>query len=249
MSNGERLTRPPGMTDADFDLIERFVTAFNRVDRHLRELYKADDRISFGRLVEIHLRKNPHWRDADALRSFKAVRNVIIHERDLPYRYMFVPTLAAVEEIEKVRDRLVSPESLIPRFRRHVVQVAADDTAAKVLCLVHKQGGSKFPVFDDERFRGLLTEHGITRWLAWRVSSDGTQVDLTAVTALEMLAQEEDARNVEFLAADASTEDLLRTFAMNPVLQAVLITNTGLSTEPLLGLATWGDALRLLGEQ
>ena len=247
MSNGERLIRPKGMSEEDFDLIERFVTSFNRIDRHLRDLYHADDRMSFGRLVEIHLRKNPHWRDAEALRSFKAVRNVIIHERDLPYRYLFVPTLAAVEEIELLRDRLVSPERLIPRFRRNVATLTVDDTAVKILRQVHARGGSKFPVYEGQQFRGLLTEHGITRWLAWRTASDGDQIDLSAVTALDMLGAEEDDRNVDFLPANATTDDLIRRFSMTPSLQVVLITATGERNEALQGLATWGDALRLLG--
>ena len=248
MSHYEQISRPNGMSNEDFDLIERFVTAFNRIDRYLRDLYRADDRMSFGRLVEIHLRKNPHWRDADALRSFKSVRNVIIHERDLPYRYLFVPTRAAVEEIEQVRDRLVSPERLLPRFRRNVIRADVHDTAAKILRLVHEHHGSKFPVYEEEQFRGLLTEHGITRWLAWHTASDGTQIGLAGVTAMDMLAAEQDDRNVEFLAADATTDELIRSFSMNPSLQAVLITETGQKTERLQGLATWGDALRLLGE-
>ena len=248
MSDIERLRRPDGLSDADFDLIERFVTAFNRIDRYLRELYHADDRLSFGRLVEIHLRKNPHWRAAEALRSFKSVRNVIVHERDLPYRYLFVPTRAAVEEIEQVRDRLTSPEQLLPRFHRQVICLETQDTAAKLLRLVHEHHGCKFPVYEAERFRGLLTEHGITRWLAWHTAADGTQIDLSGVTALDMLNAEETDRNVEVLAANATTDELIRSFSLNPSLQAVLITETGKKNEPLQGLATWGDALRLLGE-
>ena len=50
------------------------------------------------------------------------------------------------------------------------------------------------------------------------------------------------------LAADATTDELIRSFSLNPSLQAVLITETGDKTARLQGLATWGDALRVLGE-
>jgi CBS domain-containing protein len=153
-----------------------------------------------------------------------------------------------VEEIEQVRDRLTSPERLLPRFRRNVICLEVHDTAAKLLRLVHEHHGSKFPVYEGERFRGLLTEHGITRWLAWHTAADGAKIDLTGVTALDMLNAEETDRNVEFMAADATSDELIRSFSLNPSLQAVLISETGNKTERLQGLATWGDALRLLGE-
>ena len=47
---------------------------------------------------------------------------------------------------------------------------------------------------------------------------------------------------------DATSDELIRSFSLNPSLQAVLISETGNKTERLQGLATWGDALRLLGE-
>lgn len=246
MSADDQLTRPDDMSTADFDRIERFVTAFNRIDRHLRNLYNADERMSFGRLVEIHLRKTPRWRDADALRAFKAVRNVMIHERDLPYRYLFVPTSSAVEEIERICDRLIHPERMGPKFRRKVVTLQARDSAAQMFRLINEQHGSKFPVYDDKRFVGLVTEFGMTRWFAKRAENGGEPVDLASVSVRSILQEEEDARNVEFLPADAPTDAMLRAFSMNEKLQAVLITENGEWSEPLLGIATWGDALRLL---
>jgi predicted transcriptional regulator len=235
------------MSDADFDLIERFVTAFNGVDRYLRDLYHIDDRISFGRLVEIHLRKNSHWRDADSLRAFKAVRNVMVHERELPYRYLFVPTRSAVEEMERIRDRLTRPERMIPKFRRRVWTIGAGDSAARLFVLINEHRCSKFPVYEGAKFCGLLTEIGVTRWMAREGVAQGAKIDLAEIAVGKILSEEEDSRNVDFLAAEASTDDLLRHFSVNPDLQAVLVTQNGTADEPLAGIATRGDALRLLG--
>jgi len=248
MSNFDPLLKPPDLSDGDFDLIERFVTAFNRVDRYLREVYHADERLSFGRLVEIHLRKNPHWRDADALRAFKAVRNVMIHERELPYRYLFVPTQSAVAEMERIADHLIRPERLIPRFNRHVWTVGLDDTVAKLFQQIDARHCTKFPVYKDERFQGLVTENGVTRWLARYSAAAGPTIDVREATVAAILSEEEDHRNVEFMAASASTDDLVRSFSRNAALQAVLITAEGNADERLLGIATWGDALQLIGE-
>ena len=247
MATDEHLSRPDDMSDTDFDLIERFVTAFNGVDRYLRDLHHIDERVSFGRLVEVHLRKNSHWRDADALRAFKSVRNVMVHERELPYRYLFVPTRSAVEEMERIRERLVHPDRMIPRFRRRVWTVDARDTVAHVLAMINEHQCSKFPVYEGETFRGLLTEVGVARWMARQATQD-PMIDTTATTVGTILADEEDARNVDFLAATAPTDDLLRRFSVNPDLQAVLVTENGMSTpnRPLVGIATRGDALRLL---
>jgi len=248
MSNWEPLVKPPDIAEADYDLIERFVTSFNRVDRYLREAYHADDRLSFGRLVEIHLRKHPHWRDADTLRAFKAVRNVMVHERELPYRYLFVPTQSAVDEIERICDHLLRPERLIPRFNRHVWTIGLHDSVAELFRLIQQHACSKFPIFEEGKFQGLITEHGITHWLARYACEAGPTLDLRQLQVGGILQEEEDHRNVEFMSGERSTDDLLQSFSRNAALQAVLITADGQDNGRLLGIATWGDALRLMGE-
>jgi len=62
--------------------------------------------------------------------------------------------------------RLSAPELVIPRFQRDVTRISHRDTLVHVLNLVRKNDFSQFPVYREGRFVGLITENGITRWMA-----------------------------------------------------------------------------------
>src|SRR6476620_6312771 len=108
------------MNSPDLDLIERFISAFNAVDFHLQGALHENERVSFRSLVDLYARRHRWWRDAEQLRVFASLRNVIIHDKVEPYEYVCVPTVRTVEDLEGIRDRLIRPERIDPRFSREV---------------------------------------------------------------------------------------------------------------------------------
>ncbi len=179
------------------------------------------------------------------LRSFGDLRNVIVHAKVRPNQHLATPSLWAVERIERIRDGLTSPGLAIPTFQREVRTVKATDKLLQVLRLIRQCDYSQFPVYEDDRFRGLLTENGITRWLAHHVVKVRQPLEqATKVSVKSLLGEEEHHKNYQFVRRSAPVDELLVTFAKQPLVEALLITETGKRTEKLLGLATRWDILQ-----
>jgi len=228
------------------DLHERFISAYNRIHRHLRELHGQKPEASFGHLLDLHLRQHPRWADARALKTFASLRNVIEHERYDAHEHLFVPSESGVRKIEEIAERLLKPKKVYPEYKREVVAVDVRGTVAEVLRLIHENDFSQFPVYEDGEFRGLVTENGITRWLAHHCATEDSLVDLKEVLVKMLLREEEKRRDVEFIPRDMLLDDLRHLFAENPLLEAAMITQTGSKGEKLLGIATRWDIVAVM---
>jgi len=233
------------MSPTDLDLIERFISAFNAVDFHLQTVLGAEERSSFRGLVDLYAKRHRWWKDAETLRVCASLRNVIVHDKVEPYEYPCVPTPRTVEALEAIRDRLLNPQRVDPRFRRPVVTVDAADTLAHVLKLVHERDITHFPVYAGTTFSGLLSQNGITRYLAHHAAKGEGPLDFNAVEVRLVLAREESRPNFFFAARDEPVPKIAFAFHENTFLEAVLITAHGARHEKLLGIATRADVLEV----
>jgi hypothetical protein len=96
-----------------------------------------------------------------------------------------------------------------------------------VLKVIEQRDYSQFPVYASERFLGLLTENGITRWLAHHVTSNLSLVELEKVSVKEVLENEEARKNCKFVAKDIRVNAIVGQFVSQETLEAVLITSNG----------------------
>jgi predicted transcriptional regulator len=62
--------------------------------------------------------------------------------------------------------------------------------------LIKKHDYSQFPIYDEDEFVGLLTENGITRWLAKHVTQVLSLVDFEEIPVSALLQEEEMRENV-----------------------------------------------------
>ena len=230
-----------GLTEEQFDLIQQFEADYNTIDHFLRKVSGTDKQISFVHLVNEYSRKHAGWRDADLLKAIADIRNAIVHGKVEAYRYVAVPTPAVAENLRDCRERLINPARAIPKLQRRVETVSIDKSLGQVLRIITKRDYSQFPAYEAERFKGLLTENGITRWLAHYVDTSLSLVDLDDVPVRKVLAKEDDRKNYRFVARDTRLDDVSSLFAAHALLEAVLITETGKETEALLGIATRWD--------
>jgi predicted transcriptional regulator len=236
---------PEGLSTEQIDAIEHFEADYNAVDKHLRKDLGFDSAQSFTALVKEYARRHIGWRDADLLATISDVRNAIVHGKTEAYRYVAVPTPSIARQLRACRDRLTNPERVIPKFQRNVQVVSSEDTLARVLGVIAQRDYSQFPVYDAGAFRGLITENGITRWLAQHVSTKLSLVELEDVHVREILLNEESRRNYHFVPRNTRVDDTRGVFAAHPLLEAVLITASGKDSERLLGIATRWDITNL----
>lgn len=144
--------------------IERFIAAYNALDDWLQS--HLDEPSSFRSAVDFYAKRHPFWRDAETLRLFAALRNFLVHEKTRAFAYPRVPSEEAVRDIELIRDRALHPATIGERFGREVVVLSPTEPLERALSLMRSRDLSRFPVFEGERFRGVLSERDIARFLA-----------------------------------------------------------------------------------
>lgn len=234
-----------GLSKEQLDLIQQFEADYNAVDHFLRKGLGSEKQLPFTHLVTEYSRKHYGWTDADLLRTIAEVRNAIVHGKKEPYRYVAVPTPAIVQDLRACRERMTNPARAIPTFQRKVETVSINDTLAGALKIIGQRDFSQFPVYEAERFLGLLTENGITRWLALHVSTKLSLVELDEVFVRDVLQNEEERKNYFFVPRDMPVDEVRGLFASHEMLEAVLVTASGKESERLMGIATRWDIIQL----
>ncbi len=245
------------------ELKERFVAAYNVIDAMLRRragLEKIKPRPSFPDVLKFYIQEYGQ-RDEDSflftahkvrqalgsspedflrtmyfLSKANELRNIVVHEStDLA-----VPKLAMVERLEAIAEQMSRDEHVINLFRRKVHTLDHDTSLAEVLTLVRRHDFSQFPVYAGTRYLGLVTENGVTRWLA-RAAESGAEVPLEGVTAKHLLGTQEAGGRVWFMEPKECVEKANLQFRTNRMLEVILITEGGKQTGKPVGIITRHD--------
>jgi predicted transcriptional regulator len=240
------------LPEDDVQLVERFLSAYNALDAWLQAEWARqrgeEARQSFRSLVDWWAKSHPWWGDAEALRSHAALRNILVHETLAPREYPCVPSPATVEHIEAVREALLHPERAVPRFEKNVQVLGWGDLLHRALRVMHERGFGQLPVYEGARFRGVLSEGIVARWIAAQASSR-QEIDVASVQVREVLewALRNLSRRRAFLWADSgrSVQEIAFLFHENTYLEAVLVSRNGRDDEKLLGLVTRADIVAL----
>ena len=217
--------------------IERFIAAYNTIDDWIQRQLNTEQ--SFRSAVDLFAKRHPYWHDADTLRTFAALRNFLIHEKVRPFDYPAVPGEGAVREIENIRDRLTQPKILGDEFTREVLTLAPDAALREALQAMVKRGFRRFPIYQNQRCIGLLTERGIARYLA-ELTANGKNFDAN-VAVKNVLERETKRPNYRFAAPHLAVAQIAYWFHEDTFLETVLISSGGNDRGELLGIVTRGD--------
>lgn len=221
---------------------DRFITAFNRIDKALDSELESNKGIGFSKAVRILTKYNPVIRRyKDDLLEFAELRNAIVHNRIDTVQVIAEPHDSIVEQIERIEQEITKPKLVIPQFEKQVHSFEINDSLSSLLDAVEEKGYSKFPVYDGENFKGLVTENGITKWL-----SENKEASTKEILLHEILPYQKE-NNHEFINKTASIYEAVELFKENigkgNRLDALLITNNGEKNEKLLGIITAWDIM------
>lgn len=239
---------PDSLADVERARVERFLAAYNTVDRLLRERTGIDDHgVPFRTVLRRYARDHRAHPMADRLDDYAELRNLLVHETLAPNGWLAIPAEPVVRRIESIRDALEGGRRADDAFRRRVATVAPDQPLREALAQAHATGFSQFPVVADGAVVGLLTDRGIARWLAARVAHDGERPLPAAIAdarVSDVLAADADRTTWALAARDEAADRVLARFVDAPELEAVLITQHGQAHQGLVGIATHLDLVR-----
>lgn len=239
-----------GVQKDDYKNSERFISAFNTISKELEKIVNVGGHIPFYRLVDMAKKKNGLIMTfKDDLKELSELRNAIVHSRDYPEYAIAEPHISVVEKVENIAAELTRPVTIIPFFERRVKTFQKNDPLMAVLKSIKTNGYSQFPIYDQEKFVGLITDRGITKWLAQNVEKTSIE-SCFEIRLSDVLSYEKNKPNYVFMSKDQTIYDVREKFLhhfdlYSTRLEAVLITENGRSKEQLIGIATPFDMVRI----
>ena len=229
--------------------ISRFKTAFADIERRLRQILLPTRYQRFTDMVRQAAKKDLGVRRMQStLLELAVIRNVLTHNSNFT-RPRVDLTEHAAAEIEKVRDILLAPPSLLPAFAKEVVTCNADEPLSKVLDKMATNSVKKLPIYRGPNLVGLLVSRTLARWLA-RCATTGIPL-FSRVNVEHLLQYQEGDGRYKLLSSSATYFDAVAEFQETACkwghhLDAILITANGNDAEPLLGIVTVAQMPKLV---
>ncbi|MCM3089245.1 CBS domain-containing protein [Bhargavaea ginsengi] len=227
---------------------ERFLVAFNRIEKALEKMTGSNTYVSFFKLIDFAKKKNAIVRRfEDDLREYGDLRNAIVHHRTAIEYAIAEPHGEVVEKIEQIDRILTEPPVAGGQFRRQVRIFSPDDSLADALRMAGKKKDFQIPVFEDGEFRGLISPSGLMEYLAETVADDVISREITTLS--DILRHIHTGRSYEFISANLSVYAAEEMFSDAVVkgrrLEALLITENGRRDEKLIGIITPWDLMKI----
>lgn len=227
---------------------DRFIIAYNRIEKSLSK--KVDDSgfMPFYRLIEKAKIKNSVVRNYEEdLREFGDLRNAIIHHRTGVDYVIAEPHDDIVERIELIERKVSNPLNVGALFGCKVHTLLASDPLMSALRLMRDNKFGQLPIYEDGKFKGLITAAGITYWLAGQSTEDSISREIPTLS--DVYNYEKRKESFEFVKRDLSVyeaEDYFkRAISRGTRLEALLITDTASHNEKLIGIITPYDLLKI----
>lgn len=240
-----RLTRSPCERNREF------LRLFTGVELALKKRLRlpVNDRTRVAVLIDEFAARNAYWTDsANHMRLLAEIRNVLTHQLGTVGSYPVAVTSHSVEVLRGIKRHLLKPEPVSRRYCTPVLTVSADHSLASVLTMSLDNGFSQFPVLSDGRFGGLITGNEIIRWLGRRAKVNPPEVDLSSITVRTLLKKRDPflkgMQIFHFASLDSQVEEVMSRFSNEPVLEVILLTQSGSKHTPLEGIITQWDAAR-----
>jgi len=239
---------------------DRFLAAFNSIEIALRKYSDEDTFVPFSRLIQKAFKSeaviNRYYND---LKEFSELRNAIVHNTIDVNAAIAEPHDFVVERIEFIENEIKQPKRVIPLFEKTVIKFKSDDTIIDILNTINEHDFSKFPVYENKKFIGLLTKKEIVNWMAKHVqdlpSISYDKILLKDVLSIEPPEEKKKKHkkkqsNHIFVSKHATIYDVKDIFrktdnSNSPRVEAILITEHGNPSEALLGIITPWDLIDL----
>ncbi|MCA9766150.1 MAG: CBS domain-containing protein [Carnobacterium sp.] len=190
------------------DNISRFYHAFNELQDVVAKKMNKSAETNFGSLLGIaRLQKDKVILSyMDSLDFFREFRNLLIHKTISGEEAIATPSSLLIEEIEMITEKIKHPKKVKDLFLSEVVTFDQGDKLSLVLKKVKEKSYSQFPVFNDNKLVGIVSENGITNFLANSISEDF--ISIKDITIEEVLGAHEEKRLYEVINENKSIFDI-----------------------------------------
>ena len=155
-----------------------------------------------------------HW---DLLYAARQLRNLLTHQTTTDIPEIAEPSTYLIETLKRIVTQYKSPVSIMEYLKAQkdetIITFKVGESLQRVFTVIKEKHYSQFPVFDDHEYIGLISENGITNWLAEKVSDESMMSeDLVAVKIDEVLKLEEKNHRVTKIYKENNLFQLIELF-------------------------------------
>ena len=177
---------------------------------------------------------------------YREFRNFLVHQATIDKPPVAEPNDFIIDEINDIIHRIENPKKVYELFLHEVVHFNMDDSLSKVLSVVNEKKYSQFPVFKNNKLVGLISENGITRFLAESVNDDVISIVETKIK--DVIDQDEAKDSISIVNSNTLIHDEEEIFNKkihegNSIF-AILVSNRGHkieNPEDIVGIITPWD--------
>jgi predicted transcriptional regulator len=226
---------------------EKFLRAFNTLHETLGKKLNQPN-LQFGALLKVAEKNRDkvvlnYLSELDFYREF---RNFLVHQATIDKPPVAEPNDFIIDEINDIIHRIENPKKVYELFLNEVIHFNMDDSLSKVLSVVNEKEYSQFPVFNQNELVGLISENGITRFLAKSVEDDIISIVETKIK--DVINQDEAKNSISVVNSNTLIHDVEGIFNKklhegNSIF-AILVSNRGHkieNPEDIVGIITPWD--------
>lgn len=232
------------MSNAETNRAVPFLAAFNSIEKFLRDELDAKRSDSFSWMARTAAKKGVITREqSELLQEFADLRNAISHGEYDDLRPIAEPLPETVDEIEHLRDAIVSPALALEVVSQpRVISYSPSTDIHEPLRAIADDGLTQFPIYDGGECVGLLTTNAIARWVAAELTADD---HIPATTVGDVLAHSGKLDQPVFLprtiSAAGAVEALSTPLDSGAVPRLAIITEHGKPTQKPISVLAASD--------
>ena len=224
----------------------RFLSAYNRLDQGLREIYSIKKNLNFADMIRKVAGVNTVvLKFEDELISYGRLRNAIVHNSKED-KIIAEPNIEVVEKLEKIARTINTPPRVVDCIRPRRVFTASGETPLKdVIREMKAVGYSVIPVYIAQTLVGVINRkmvvEGIGKFLEEKRDID----DALNEPVAQCLDIFNESNHYEVAPASITVENLLYMFQQNRKLSSVILTENGNFNEPAKAVLVSADLIDL----
>ena len=248
------IEEPVKPTASETSRCERFLKLFADTERAIKKLLPPNERRGdFQDLALRYAEIRPGIPELSDAKRLKSIFELLKRERDLLAhtgwtRPAMIPSEEVVSTLEALHQAITNPRTALEAFvigKSDVVHVSPGWPLDRVLSVIGSNDFSQLPIIENCIFHGLITEQSITRFLARLVMNGENRIDLSTLRVEDVRASESSKETFRFCKATTPVDEIERLFHMLLSLEVVFVSASGLPSDPIIGIATSWDIVRL----
>ena len=227
------------------ELAKRFISAYNRLDQGLRDIYSIKRTLNFADMIRKVATVNTVVKKFEEdLIDYGRLRNAIVHRSS--DEIIAEPNVDVVEKLEKIARIINTPPRVVECLRpRQVFSVSGDTVLRDVVGEMWKKGYSVVPVYISGTLVGVINRKMIVDGIG-RFIADGKDIDDAMQEPVsKCLDIFNETSHYEVAPSSLTVENLMYMFQQNRKLSSVVLTENGNYTEPAKVIIVSADIIDL----